>query len=123
VSCTDPFTRHKLIQRPIIGQTTPTYHFQGSPHFPRNRSGNVLPHLPSPGSCSSIRFRSPRLVPPLLTHTQQGLTRAAFIAAVPLVLGEAYVLIMFFTKGFLLGPAGLDLFDAVCYFHLDVEMS
>jgi len=37
----------------------------------------------------------------------------AFIAAVPLVLGESYVLIMFFTKGFLLGPAGLDLFDAV----------
>jgi hypothetical protein len=41
------------------------------------------------------------------------LNNTAFIAAVPLVLGEAYFLIMFFTRGFLLGNAGLDLFDAV----------
>jgi len=112
--------RRELIQRPIIGQTTPTYHFQGGPHLPRNRSGNVLPHLPPPGSCPSIYIRSPRSVRPLYAY--RGLTLTAFIAAVPLVLGEAYVLIMFFTKGFLLGPAGLDLFDAVRHSHLDVEL-
>lgn len=37
----------------------------------------------------------------------------AFIAAVPLVLGEAYFVVMFFTRGFLLGPAAIDLHDAV----------
>ena len=56
-----------------------------------------------------------------MSVAEAGLMRTAFIAAVPLVLGEAYVLIMFFTKGFLLGPAGLDLFDAVCHIHLGEE--
>ncbi len=37
----------------------------------------------------------------------------AFIAAVPLVLGEAYVVINFLAKSFLLGQVGTDLFDAV----------
>ncbi|KZV71543.1 hypothetical protein PENSPDRAFT_650559 [Peniophora sp. CONT] len=37
----------------------------------------------------------------------------AFIAAVPLVLGEAYVVINFLTKSLVLGQAGVDLFDAV----------
>lgn len=37
----------------------------------------------------------------------------AFVAAVPLVLGEAYVVINFLTKTFLLGQVGIDLFDEV----------
>jgi hypothetical protein len=37
----------------------------------------------------------------------------AFVAAVPLVLGEAYFVILFLTKGFLMGQIGVDLFDAV----------
>ncbi|WWC87068.1 uncharacterized protein L201_001954 [Kwoniella dendrophila CBS 6074] len=37
----------------------------------------------------------------------------AFGLAVPLVLGEAYVVITFLTKALLVGQAGLDLFDAV----------
>lgn len=114
----------QLIQRPIIGQATPTNHFPGSTHLASNRSGNVFPHLPPPSGCSSLRFRSSRSVAPFL-YTQQA-NDVAFIAAVPLVLGESYVLIMFFTKGFLLGPAGLDLFDAVsCFFrtvNLEVEL-
>lgn len=37
----------------------------------------------------------------------------AFVAAVPLVLGEAYVLINFVMKSFIFGQAGIDLFDTV----------
>ncbi|KAK4688815.1 hypothetical protein P7C73_g1312, partial [Tremellales sp. Uapishka_1] len=37
----------------------------------------------------------------------------AFVAAVPLVLAETYVVLNFLTKTFLLGQAGTDLFDAV----------
>lgn len=37
----------------------------------------------------------------------------AFLAAVPLVLGEAYVIIMFIGKNFLFGQLTTDLFDAV----------
>ncbi|RXK35336.1 hypothetical protein M231_07408 [Tremella mesenterica] len=36
-----------------------------------------------------------------------------FIAAVPLVLGEAYVIITFLARSFLVGQVGVDLFDAV----------
>jgi len=37
----------------------------------------------------------------------------AFAAAIPLVLGEAYVIVNFFTRAFVLGQIGIDLFDAV----------
>ncbi|KAK1922928.1 hypothetical protein DB88DRAFT_493169 [Papiliotrema laurentii] len=37
----------------------------------------------------------------------------AFIAAVPLVLGEAYVVINFFMRTFIFGQVGVDLFDSV----------
>lgn len=37
----------------------------------------------------------------------------AFVAAIPLVLGEAYFVVNFLTKGFLMGQIGVDLFDAV----------
>lgn len=37
----------------------------------------------------------------------------AFMAAVPLVLGEAYIILMFLGKSFLLGQLNMDLFDAV----------
>ncbi|CAD6579280.1 MAG: hypothetical protein TREMPRED_002441 [Tremellales sp. Tagirdzhanova-0007] len=37
----------------------------------------------------------------------------AFIAAIPLVLGEAYVVVNFVARTFLLGQVGIDLFDAV----------
>lgn len=37
----------------------------------------------------------------------------AFIAAVPLVLGEAYVVVNFVTKAFFFDRIGTDLFDAV----------
>jgi uncharacterized RDD family membrane protein YckC len=42
----------------------------------------------------------------------------AFVAAVPLVLGEAYFVILFLTKGFLMGQIGVDLFDAVSLLHV-----
>jgi hypothetical protein len=37
----------------------------------------------------------------------------AFIAAVPLVLGEAYVVLMCLARTCLFGQVGIDLFDAV----------
>jgi hypothetical protein len=37
----------------------------------------------------------------------------AFIGAVPLVLGESYIIIMFLTRTYLIGQASTDLFDAV----------
>ncbi|KAI5452241.1 hypothetical protein NCC49_000806 [Naganishia albida] len=37
----------------------------------------------------------------------------AFIGAVPLVLGESYLVLTFLTRTFLIGQAGVDLFDAV----------
>jgi hypothetical protein len=37
----------------------------------------------------------------------------AFVGAVPLVLGESYIIIMFLTRAYLLGQASVDLFDAV----------
>jgi hypothetical protein len=37
----------------------------------------------------------------------------AFVAAVPLVLGEAYVVINFLARSFLFDTVGTDLFDAV----------
>ncbi|KAJ9101711.1 hypothetical protein QFC21_003049 [Naganishia friedmannii] len=37
----------------------------------------------------------------------------AFVAAVPLVLGESYIVLTFLTRTFLVGQAGVDLFDAV----------
>lgn len=37
----------------------------------------------------------------------------AFIAAVPLVLGEAYVVVNFVTRTFIFDQIGTDLFDAV----------
>lgn len=42
----------------------------------------------------------------------------AFIAAVPLVLGEAFVVVNFLTRTFLLGQVGIDLFDSVSHFHV-----
>jgi hypothetical protein len=41
------------------------------------------------------------------------MSNLAFVAAVPLVLGEAYVLINFVMKSFIFGQAGIDLFDTV----------
>lgn len=38
---------------------------------------------------------------------------SAFVAAVPLVLGEAYVVINFFMRNFIFGQVGIDLFDSV----------
>ncbi|KAJ9113952.1 hypothetical protein QFC19_000148 [Naganishia cerealis] len=37
----------------------------------------------------------------------------AFIGAIPLVLGESYLVLTFLTRTFLVGQAGVDLFDAV----------
>ncbi|KAJ9110762.1 hypothetical protein QFC20_002803 [Naganishia adeliensis] len=37
----------------------------------------------------------------------------AFIGAIPLVLGESYLVLTFLTRTFLIGQAGVDLFDAV----------
>lgn len=39
--------------------------------------------------------------------------RIAFIGAIPLVLGESYLILTFLTRTFLIGQAGVDLFDAV----------
>ena len=39
----------------------------------------------------------------------------AFIAAIPLVLGESYVVINFLLKAFIFGQVGVDLFDMVSY--------
>jgi hypothetical protein len=38
---------------------------------------------------------------------------SAFIGAIPLVLGESYLVLTFLTRTFLIGQAGVDLFDAV----------
>lgn len=40
--------------------------------------------------------------------------RVAFVGAIPLVLGESYIVIMFLTRTYLIGQASTDLFDAVC---------
>nr|ODN85615.1 hypothetical protein L203_04865 [Cryptococcus depauperatus CBS 7841] len=37
----------------------------------------------------------------------------AFILAIPLVLSEAFVILLFLTRGFLMGQLSIDLFDAV----------
>lgn len=39
--------------------------------------------------------------------------RVAFVGAIPLVLGESYIVIMFLTRTYLIGQASTDLFDAV----------
>lgn len=42
----------------------------------------------------------------------------AFALAIPLILGEAFVVVMFLTRGILVAQAAVDIFDAVrlfCY--------
>lgn len=48
------------------------------------------------------------------TLTAYSADHPAFIAAVPLVLGETYVILNLFLRSFLVGQIGVDLFDAVC---------
>ncbi|GHJ86363.1 hypothetical protein NliqN6_2765 [Naganishia liquefaciens] len=46
----------------------------------------------------------------------------AFIGAIPLVLGESYLILTFLTRTFLIGQAGVDLFDAVLLARNHIEL-
>lgn len=44
----------------------------------------------------------------------------AFALAIPLILGEAFVVVMFLTRGILVAQATVDIFDAVRLFCYDL---
>ncbi|UOH81068.1 hypothetical protein LQV05_003730 [Cryptococcus neoformans] len=54
---------------------------------------------------------------PLLAHSKAIVDGAfvpiAFVLAIPLILGEAFVMVMFLTRGILVAQATVDIFDAV----------
>jgi hypothetical protein len=89
-----------------------------SRNLPRRPHRNVHLHLSTSGGRFGLRHRSSRYVYSRLLRTEHGLMRRrveflAFIGAVPLVLGESYIIIMFLTRTYLLGQASIDVFDAV----------
>lgn len=92
----------------------------GSRNLPCRPHRDVHLYLSTSGGRFGLRHRSSRYVHSRLLRTEHGLmTRPveflAFIGAVPLVLGESYIIIMFLTRTYLLGQASIDVFDAVSF--------